>query len=121
MRVRMLSPTGDMTFGNGLQNFWNNVPQAVGQVVQTSMLLWLGEWYLDTTAGMPWIQGVLGKHNQDTADATVQDYISNIQGVTDIESFESVDTQSDRSYAAETTIDTLYGQTSVQVTNGTLY
>lgn len=121
MRVRKLSPTGDYTFGNGLEDYWIDVPAAVAQVVQTSLLLWLGEWFLDVEAGMPWIQGVLGKHNQATADVTVQDYISNVQGVTDIANFESVDTQSNRQYAANCTIDTLYGETEVQVVNDRLY
>lgn len=121
MQVRKLSPTGDFTFGNGSKNFWVNVPETVGQIVQTSLLLWLGEWYLDVTQGMPWIQGVLGKHNQATADATIQDYINNIQGVTDISAFTSDDNQNSRKYTGEVTIDTVYGPTTVQIANQTLY
>lgn len=121
MTVRKLSPTGDFTFGNSQLNFWSNVPQAVAQVVQTSLLLWLGEWYLDVTAGMQWIQGVLGKHNQATADVTVQDYILGIQGVTGITSFGSLDQQNIRLYGASCTIDTLYGRTPVQVSNQALF
>ncbi len=121
MTVRRLSPTGDFTFGQSGLNFLKNSPQTVAQVVQTSLLLWLGEWAYDLTVGMPWIQGVLGKHNQATADVTVQDYILGIQGVTDIASFESIDQQNTRSYKAVTTIDTLYGPTPVDVANSTLF
>jgi hypothetical protein len=121
MIVRKLSPTGDFTFGASQLNFLVNSPAAVGQVVRTSFLLWLGEWYLDTTLGMPWIQGVLGKHNQATADVTVQDYALSVTDVTDISAFTSIDTPDVRLYTASMTIDTLYGKTAVQITNQTLF
>lgn len=121
MRIRKLSSTGDYTFGSGLLNFWIDQPEGVAQVVQTSLLLWLGEWYLDLTIGMPWIQGVLGKHNQATADITVQDYILNIQGVTDIQNFLSTSDQANRKYSASTLLDTVYGPTPADVSNETLF
>lgn len=121
MTVRTLSPTGDFTFGASQLNFLSNSPAAVAQVVQTSLLLWLGEWYLDVTVGMPWIQGVLGKHNEETADVTVQDYILGIQGVTDISAYDSVSQQPQRNYLSSATLDTLYGPTAIQISNYPLY
>lgn len=121
MRVRQLSPSGDFTFGASQLNFLVNSPAAVGQIVRTSLLLFLGEWYLDTSIGMPWIQGVLGKHNQATADLTVQDYILGVQGVTDIVEYTSVGEQPQRVYLASCTIDTQFGKTQVQVANQTLF
>jgi hypothetical protein len=121
MTVRKLSSTGDMTFGSSQLNLMSNTPQTVAQVVQTSFLLWLGEWYVDTSLGMQWIQGVLGKHNQTTADLTVQNYALGIQGVVDISNFSSVDTQDNRNYLASLTIDTIYGPTPVQIANFSLY
>jgi energy-converting hydrogenase Eha subunit B len=117
MTVRKLSPTGDMIFGNSMLDFISNTPATVAQVVKTSLLLWLGEWYLDNTLGMPWIEGVLGKHSEDTADATVQDYVSNVQGVTDIANYVSSADESRRLYTATATLDTLYGPTPVQLAN----
>jgi hypothetical protein len=121
MRVRKLSPTGDFTFGSSQLNFLVNTPAAVGQIVKTSLLLWLGEWYLDTSVGMPWIQGVLGKHNLATADLTVQDYILGVPGVTDISVYTSVGEQPQRVYLANCSIDTQYGKTQVQVANQSLF
>lgn len=117
MRVRTLSPTGDFTFGASQLNFLIDSPATVAQIVKTSLLLWLAEWYLDTSVGMPWIQGVLGKHSQDTADLTVQDYILGIQGVTDISQYTSVGVQPQRIYVASCTIDTQFGPTPVQIAN----
>lgn len=121
MTVRKISPTGDFTFGQSGLNLLSNTPATVAQVVQSSMLLWLGEWYLDLSAGMPWIQGVLGKHNQKTADVTVQDEILSVQGVTDIQTFTSIAQAGPRNYLATARIDTLYGATEVQVANSTLF
>jgi hypothetical protein len=121
MRVRQLSSTGDFTFGNGLLNFYIDTPQTVAQVVQTSLLLFLGEWYLDQTVGMPWLEGVIGKHNQATADVTVQDFILGVQGVVDISEYASIDSQDVRSYAAECTLDTLYGPTTLEISNESLF
>ncbi len=121
MRVRRLSPTGDFTFGASQLNFLADSPEAVAQIVQTSLLLWLAEWYLDLTKGMPWIQGVLGKHNLATADVTVQDYILQVQDVTDISQFSSIAQEDTRKYLASARIDTTFGPTSIQVANSKLF
>jgi hypothetical protein len=119
--VRKLSTTGDFSFGNSALDLISNTPQAVAQVVQTSLLLWLGEWYLDNSLGMPWIEGVLGKHSQSTADITVQDYILNVQDVESISDFTSTNDQDLRLYTGEVTINTAYGETAVQIANSSLF
>ena len=117
MRVRQLTSTYDYAFGQSQNNFLVNSPAAVAQIVQTSLLLFLGEWYLDATLGIPWFEGVIGKYSQATADLTVQDYISQIQDVTNIPSYQSIDTQSNRSYLANATIDTTFGTTEIEISN----
>lgn len=117
MRYRKLSPMGDYTFGNGLQDFYIDVPAAPGQAVKTRLLLWLGEWFLDNTVGTPYLEGILGKHSQTMADTTVQDRTLGTQGVTAISSFQSTIDPVDRSYSVQMTIDTQYGTTPVQVQN----
>lgn len=118
MRYRRLSPSGDYTFGSGQLNFLINTPSAVGQVVQTSLKLWLGEFYLNVNAGMPYIEGVFGYHSQAEADATIKAYIGQQQGVVSIANFESVINPNTRKYTViSCTINTLYGQTQVQMQN----
>lgn len=117
MTVKRLSNTGDYTFGNSQLDFLSNSPETVAQVIKTALLLWLGEWYLDVTLGMPWIQGVLGKHNQSIADVTVQDYILGVQGVTAIQQYLSIAQEDIRKYLATARIDTQYGTTPIQVAN----
>lgn len=121
MRYRKLDANNDYSFGNGPDDFYYNVPNAVGQAVETGLLLWLGEWYLDNTQGMPWIQGVLGKQTQAVADATIQNQVVNTQGVTDISSYASQFDSEKRTMSVQLSVDTIYGPTSVDLTNYRLF
>lgn len=117
MRYRKLSPTGDYVFGNGQKDFYRDVPEAVGQAVKTRLLLWLGEWFLDTTEGTPYMQGVLGKHSQDLANATIQDRAINTQGMVDIKNYQSNVNQEARAMTVQFNIDTIYGPSQVDMAN----
>lgn len=112
MRYRALDADGDMTFGAGQANFLINSPAAVGQAVQTRLLLFRGEWFLDTTEGTPWATEILGKNTEPTRDAALRDRILGTEGVTEITAFTAV--VSGRSLTVSATINTLYGQTTVE-------
>ena len=117
MRNRKLSPSGDYQFGNSANDFWRDSPDAVAQLVKTSLLLWSGEWYLNLDDGTPFMQSILGKHSKATADATLQDRILNIEGVTSISSFASVVNPETRGYSLSLTLETIYGPTTLEVSN----
>ncbi len=117
MRYRKLSPLGDYTFGAGPLDFYRDVPEAVGQAVMTRLLLWRGEWFLDTDEGTPFLDGILGKHTIATANLTIQDRIQTTQGMVDIESYDSQFNADDRDLSVEATINTIYGPTALQVAN----
>lgn len=121
MRYRKLDPLNDYSFGNGQLDFYINVPAAVGQAVETGLMLWQGEWFLDTTLGMPWIAGVLGKQTQGVADGTIQNQVINTTGVTDISSYQSTVNSIARSMNVVLAVDTIYGPTDVQIANYKLY
>ena len=113
----MLSPSGDYTFGNGQLNFYQDSPQAVGQLVQTRILLWLGEWFLDINEGTPFMQGILGKKSLDVANATIKSRILGTQGVTGITNITSSVNPSTRVFTFSADIDTIYGPTTVTTQN----
>lgn len=118
MRVRQLSSTGDYAFGNGQANFLINSPAAVAQVVETAFKLWLGEWYLNTAAGMPWLEEVFGYNSKEDADQALINYALTIQGVENISNWNSTVNAETRAYTSITaTIDTIYGQTQLQMEN----
>lgn len=52
--VRRLDSTGDPTFGKGLQDCIGT-SAATAQKCKCRLQLILGEWFLDTAAGIPWV------------------------------------------------------------------
>jgi len=117
MRNRKLSSTGDYIFGGGQRDFYRDVPAAVGQAVQTRLALWLGEWFLDIDEGTPFMVGILGKHSQEIADATIRNRALGTQGLTDITNYESAIDPDTRKMNASFLIDTVYGPTPLQISN----
>lgn len=89
MRLRMQDSSGDYTFGRSLGNFWVNTPAGVGQLIETRLKLWEGEWFLDTTDGTPYAQQILGTGTQSLYDLAIQQRVLATQGVTAIESYSS--------------------------------
>jgi hypothetical protein len=121
--------TGDMRFGHGAADFWHNVPEAVGQSVLTRLLLFAGEWFLDTSEGTPWggfplnpavvAQGrILAEHTALSRDAALRERVIGTPGVLAIRAYDSQFDPLSRAFAAQITIDTVYGQLALQLTLG---
>lgn len=117
MRYRKLTADGDYSFGGSQLDFYRDVPEAVGQAAMTRLLLWLGEWFLNVDEGTPFMLGILGKHSKEVADITIQDRITNTQGLVDISDYESIYDGETRSLTVNASINTIYGPTVVQVAN----
>ena len=83
-------------WGRGLQNF-ATLAEATCQRVRTRLLLVLGEWFLDTTAGVPWFQPddgsasaqpfMGGPANLGYVEATLKAAVLATDGVASINSF----------------------------------
>ena len=118
MRVRKLSPMGDYMFGNGQVDFLVNSPETVGQIVETYLRLFLGEWYLNVNDGTPWLEGVLGYNSQAEADLTLQQVILGLPGVQNIRNWSSTVDPTTRAYSSlSAVLDTIYGQSALQMEN----
>jgi len=128
MRYRKLTAGGDRVFGRGLQNFWIDVPEAVSQAVFTAFRLNLGEWFIDTTAGVNWgafpllgqfaVQdqpGVLGKYSQASRDMVIRNTILDAPGVNSIISYSGSMDPDTRKFSVQANIDTVYGPVSISV------
>ena len=115
MRYRQLSVTGDYTFGQGQANFYIDVPAAVAQSVKTRLLLWQGEWFLDTSVGTPWMTEVLGAHTQSLYDMAIRTVILQTPGVISIDNYSSTLDQLKRNLSISMTLNTQYGTTSLTV------
>jgi len=113
MRYRREDDDGDYTFGQGDDTWLINSAEAVAQAVKTRFLLWYGQWFLDTTAGTPWIQSVLGKQKPETYNLAIRQRILETQGVNSIQSFNTDVNTTTRRVTFTATIDTIYGTTTV--------
>lgn len=114
MRVRKTDNNNDMTFGQGLSNFWIDAPDGVAQVILSRLMFWQGEWFLDLNDGTPYNTKVLGKYTNDTRDATLSARIAQTEGVNQIISFASQVNRNTRQYSMQATVETVYGVTEVQ-------
>jgi hypothetical protein len=118
---RILDKNNDYSFGNSQLDFYKDSPEAVGQAVETRLLLWLGEWYLNTDDGTPYLQGVLGKHLLSVIDATIQDRVLGTENVNDISNYQSSIDPVARALTVSFSIDTAFGPTAIQIQNYALY
>ncbi|HBU1882965.1 TPA: hypothetical protein MCS60_004167 [Klebsiella pneumoniae] len=113
MRYRREDDDGDYTFGQGDDTWLVNSPEAVAQAIKTRFLLWYGQWFLDTTAGTPWIQSVLGKQKPDTYNLAIRKRILETQGVSSITAFNTTVDGTTRRVTFTATVETIYGTTTV--------
>lgn len=114
MRYRKLSSTGDYVFGNGQEDFYRDVPEAPAQAVQTRLLLWQTEWFLNVDEGVPYLQGILGKGNEESASIILRSTILQTQGVLSLSDYSNVLNRETRKFSVSATIDTIYGTTTLQ-------
>ena len=113
MRVRKLSATGGLTFGQGLANFYINSAAGVGQEVVTRLKLIQGEWYLDQSQGVPWFTQILGYSKQAVRDLLIKNTILTTPNVNTLDYFNSVTNKATRQYSVIANISTVYGSTTI--------
>jgi hypothetical protein len=113
MRNRKLTPTGDMTFGRGLQDFWIDVPDAVAQAVFTKLAMWQGEWILDPADGTPWNTRIMGRYTEPTRDPAIRARILSTPGMQQqngIANYSSSLDRSTRKLKVSARLHTIFGQ-----------
>lgn len=90
-----LSAYWDITGGKGLANFATD-DEAILQSIRCELHLQLGEWFMDTTRGVPWVRNpnvtdkpILGVFPADLpyAEAHIKAAILRIEGVAGLDSF----------------------------------
>lgn len=119
MLVRKLTEDWDMEFGQGTQNYISD-EEAVEQNVRTRLLTFKGEWFLDTSLGVPYINnddaeviGFLGvvPASIPGAEAIIKKAILEVKGVDRILSFASTFDHTTRLLTINTIIATIYATT----------
>ena len=87
MIVRRQDANGDFVFGHGLNDYLVG-NDAVAQLIEDRLLLWLGEWFLDISEGVDW-PSVLGTKPpaMNEAEIAVRECVRATETVTDITDF----------------------------------
>ena len=109
MRVRALSTTGDWTMGKGLNDYKIDI-NAVAQVIETTLKLFLGDCFFAVSEGIDWFR-LLGTKETIELKLIISAKILNIPEVTGIiELF--VDRDSQRNLSIAYRVETVYGEIS---------
>lgn len=115
MLVRRLDEYHDMTYGRGLANYARDA-ESVRQRVDTRLQLLLGEWFLDTSAGVPYLQEILVKPADPMhAEAIIKRCITETDGVESIVSFELLYDANTRRATITAVVRTIYGDVDILV------
>ncbi len=116
MKYRKLDASGDYSLGSGA-DFLSNSPEAVAQAVLTRLRLWLGEWFVDTSDGTPYLTEILGKRKGGkNPDGAIRQRILGTTGVTEITDYSSSFDGSTRKFTVSATITTDYGTATITET-----
>lgn len=113
MRYRALTQTGDYTLGKGPSEFLVDTPATVAQAVLTALLLHQGEFFYNTSAGMPWETQVLGYGTQSLYDSAIKAEILGVQGVQSIINYSSSLNRSARALTVNAVLKTIFGTTAI--------
>ena len=109
MLTRRLDPGHDMTFGQGLANYARD-DEATAQAVKTRLLMLLGEWFLDTNAGVPHLQKIMVKpSNLPLAEALIKRTILQTEGVAELRAFNMAFDRETRRLTIDATVTNTYG------------
>lgn len=113
---RRLDENFEPTFGQGQQDFISDT-EAVAQAIRTRLLLLQGEWWLDTTDGLPLWQQILGtRNNVQSINILIQDRILGTPQVKSITSMSGNLDHNTRAYSFTATVLTNFS-TTITVSN----
>lgn len=121
MRIRKYDSSGDVQFGQSINSYDINSPNAVANAVASRLNLWLGEWFLDTSDGTAWKTRVLGKYTASIRDDVIRARVLSTPGVLSISKYSSSSNNSLRAFSVNMTIDTIYSGQAVIATRAAAY
>jgi hypothetical protein len=115
LKYRRQDSNGDYVLTGTSGDYHYNTPAAVAACARSRLLLFAGEYFVDTDAGMPWTTQVLGAGRR-AYDTIIRQMILGTPGCTAILEYSSTVDPAQRSLSIAATIDTLYsGQASLSV------
>lgn len=108
----LLDADGDLDITGGDLSFVAGLP-AVAQLIKIALQMFLGEWFLNVEAGVPWLQDVLGnKYDPEKVRAALRPSILEVPAVTAILSLETAFHGPTRVLSVSFEVSTEFGDTS---------
>lgn len=119
LRYRRIDTNGDYIFGNGKFDFQKDIDAFV-QAVKTKLQFFKGEWWEDTSAGVPFYQEIAGVmiKGDDDKDLITQVYlnvISSVFGFSETISYNDAFDYDNRKYSLTANVETIWGTTTIEV------
>ena len=112
MDLKLDQGSHDLIFVNGECPVTTGLINSVTQRLIIRLRTFLGEWFIDTSYGVPWLERVLGqKLNRNSIDIVIQENILKDEGVSQVVEFSSRFDESSRVYSC---------RFKVRVVDGTL-
>lgn len=88
MRDLALDPaTGDLAISGGRLRLTEPGAESVAQKLRVRLRLFRGEWFMDTSVGVPYYTDVLGRHPLSAVEALLRQAIVTCPGVLGLDSF----------------------------------
>jgi hypothetical protein len=95
----LLDASGDLVFVNGASPVTQHTADVVAQRLRITLYTFYGEWFLNSSVGVPYFQQVFGKlRNKNSVDLLFQDIIRNDPDVIEIIVFDSTLAAAGREY-----------------------
>lgn len=116
MDLKLDPTTHDIVFVNGESLVTQYMADIVAQRLKITLYTFLGEWFLDTSVGVPYFQQIFGKvRKKSSIDLIFQGIISDDPDVIEIVTFTS-EISSARGYSMTFTVRVTDNTTSVPIT-----
>lgn len=117
MDLLLDTETNDMVFINGKAPVTQLLVDIVAQRLKIKLYTFLGEWFLDRTIGVPYMQQIFGKvRRKETVDIIFQQIISEDPDVIEILTFTSDISQGQRGYSMTFSVRTSDNTESLPIT-----
>jgi len=108
MIMRRLTANHDYQFGRSQSDLASDA-EATAQSVRTRLLMLLGEWFLDTGAGVPHLQSIMVKPaNFPLAEALIKKTILETVGVKSLNDFSLIFDPNTRKMTVNASVSTIY-------------
>jgi hypothetical protein len=120
--VRRLDANHNPVYGSGAADFLTDL-EATAQIIETSLLLFQGEWWNNLQAGLPLFQSIIAQpenNRQATIALLIQQVIYGVDYVTGLTNVQVNYTPSTRQFTYSCIVQTAFGTVSVTFSPGTI-